>query len=368
MVCLFVAISVYGFREVSSSFQRVVDDGDARQVVQEELKLFLDRETGLRGYAATGDQRFLQPFEHAQREIPAITGEAERRLRALGLFAAMRRQAQIDAIQNEWQMAVARNLLSRPQPALAIRAQLRGKQLMDQTRLFVNEIRRFVTEDRAATVVNTRRDLTVLIVAAAALALVLTLIAMWIDALRSRAASEFTARLESAALYDVLTGLPNRRLFFETLSQALAQARRSRQLASVLFLDLDGFKDVNDRFGHEAGDEVLCVVAKRLKETVRKSDFVARLGGDEFTLILSTMQERNEARLVAEKIIENTRPCVRLRSGYEVTVSVSIGISLYPEDAEDADGLLASADSAMFDAKRAGKNRVAFFGSVESSY
>lgn len=167
------------------------------------------------------------------------------------------------------------------------------------------------------------------------------------------------AEKDRLAHHDALTDLPNRRLFFDRLDMALARSQRSGNSVALLFIDLDGFKLVNDSLGHDAGDHVLRVVAGRLSACLRKSDTIARMGGDEFTAILEDMASTADVALVAEKIIAAVSAPIPIE-GQEVAVGASIGIALYPLDAPDARTLLVVADDAMYDAKEAGRGRYVF--------
>ncbi len=177
------------------------------------------------------------------------------------------------------------------------------------------------------------------------------------------------AELRRMATRDALTGLPNRGMFLSLLEDAVdhvtdclsGELREDEEVigsgCGLLFIDLDGFKAVNDTFGHEAGDEVLKSVARRLKSTVRASDRVARLAGDEFVILLSDARYLKDAGNVATKIIEEIVAPVELSSGQRARVSASIGIALCPGDSRSPDGLLRAADAAMYRAKKTGKNR-----------
>jgi diguanylate cyclase (GGDEF)-like protein/PAS domain S-box-containing protein len=162
--------------------------------------------------------------------------------------------------------------------------------------------------------------------------------------------------LEKNAYYDVLTGLPNRKAFYERLEQTIAWAQNQQKLIALMFLDLDGFKRINDTLGHDVGDLLLIEVAQRLTKCLRGSDTVARLGGDEFTIILSGIQEEQDAIRVAEKILSALAQSFQLGQ-HTVRVTTSIGISLYPFNGEEIDVLIKSADVAMYQAKEQGKNR-----------
>ena len=153
------------------------------------------------------------------------------------------------------------------------------------------------------------------------------------------------------AQHDVLTGLPNRALFMSRLEQAVAQAERDGNLVAVCFVDLNGFKQINDTLGHAAGDDLLRQVAARLKHRCRSSDTLARMGGDEFTLIATGLQDAQGARHIAGSLLD-TLNFPFLLDGQEVSVSASMGLSLYPRDAQGADGLLCVADTAMYRVKR----------------
>jgi len=164
---------------------------------------------------------------------------------------------------------------------------------------------------------------------------------------------------EHEAGHDALTGLPNRRTLFELIPHAIARANRQRIPLAIVFLDLDGFKAVNDTQGHEAGDAVLCAVAQRLRESVRDTDTVVRLAGDEFTLILEFLSGGvQDARLLAEKLLLRIQEPIFIGKN-TAHVSASIGITLYfPGSEITPNQLVSTADAAMYEAKRAGKSRV----------
>ena len=168
------------------------------------------------------------------------------------------------------------------------------------------------------------------------------------------------------AFHDGLTDLPNRALFFDRLSQAISQARRNRHRVAILFMDLDGFKRVNDLHGHEAGDRVLKIIAERLLAGVREVDTVARMGGDEFTVILGELDGPATAQGVAEKLVQTIAQPIELAYGLACTVGASIGISLYPEHGTEMDTLLLAADQAMYQSKSQGKGRFTFSTGVTS--
>ncbi|MDD9911936.1 MAG: GGDEF domain-containing protein [Alphaproteobacteria bacterium] len=162
------------------------------------------------------------------------------------------------------------------------------------------------------------------------------------------------------AYNDLLTGLPNRQLFYDRLSMSLAMAYRQLNKVGLMFLDLDGFKSINDTLGHEAGDMLLQAVAERLKKCVREVDTVARLGGDEFTVI-ANVQGPDDCARIAEKIIASINEPFELGDHKDVRIGTSIGISLYPQDGDAANELIRKSDVAMYVSKKGGKNQYHFY-------
>jgi len=160
---------------------------------------------------------------------------------------------------------------------------------------------------------------------------------------------------ERLATHDDLTGLPNRALFNDRLSQAIVRAARNRTRTAIAFFDLDHFKDVNDSFGHHVGDRVLQSVGRRLADRVRHSDTVARLSGDEFAAILEDVGSRSNGADLVYKLLQTISEPVRVDGGAEIAISASAGLSFYPDDAGTSDELLRLADSAMYGVKEAGR-------------
>ena len=163
------------------------------------------------------------------------------------------------------------------------------------------------------------------------------------------------AHLTYLAYHDVLTGLPNRALFLDRLEHALTRHEREGNCLAVLFLDLDRFKYINDTLGHEVGDELLRRLARRLQERLRRSDTIARFGGDEFAVLLEGLDSADEASHAAEQLLDAFTQSFDLR-GHELFMTTSIGISVFPDDSDDAGSLLKNADTAMYRAKERGRN------------
>lgn len=167
-------------------------------------------------------------------------------------------------------------------------------------------------------------------------------------------------RIRYLAQHDALTGLPNRLLFQDRVTRAILQARRNREKVALLFLDLDGFKHINDSLGHQVGDALLRGVAQRLLRCLREGDTVGRIGGDEFVICLPVRIDDRDAMSIAGKILEALRESFFV-SGNELHVGASIGISLYPTDGDSAEVLMQASDTAMYHAKEKGRNNYQFF-------
>lgn len=163
-------------------------------------------------------------------------------------------------------------------------------------------------------------------------------------------------RMRHMAQHDALTGLPNRRLFFELVDKSLAAAQRDRQTSAILYLDIDGFKAVNDTMGHAMGDELLCKISDRISNRLRRSDIVARIGGDEFVALVRNLPSTAQTEEIADDIVRLISEPFQLKDGV-ANVGVSIGIAVYPIHGDGAEELLSAADAAMYRAKKNGKNQ-----------
>ena len=170
---------------------------------------------------------------------------------------------------------------------------------------------------------------------------------------------KMSSELKYLANHDALTGLPSLRLCKDRLERSLIESRRSQQMTGVMFVDLDGFKMINDTFGHEFGDIVLKVTADRIRAEIRETDTVARIGGDEFIVIMSRLPNISIAERIANNLIEQISQPILIQQ-QEMSVSASLGIALYPEDGTTSEELIRKADQAMYHVKNSGKNNFAF--------
>ena len=167
-------------------------------------------------------------------------------------------------------------------------------------------------------------------------------------------------RIRRLAHHDSLTGLPNRNLLHDRMAQALARVRRNGGRLAILFVDLDKFKPINDKFGHKIGDMVLVEVAQRLQESVRNSDTVARIGGDEFAVILEDISRSSEAARIAAKIVTHLSAPIETPD-HSCHIGASVGVALFPDDGQDLDEVIKAADQAMYRVKKAGRNGYRMF-------
>jgi len=174
---------------------------------------------------------------------------------------------------------------------------------------------------------------------------------------------EHEKELEHLAHHDALTSLPNRMLLWDRLNQAIAEAQRYNAYLAVLYIYLDGFKEINDTYGHSVGDELLIVISQRIASLLRKNETLARLGGDEFIALLSDLKKPSECEPILQRIIKAVNEVIVIH-GIDLYISASIGISLYPDDSLDAEELISHADKAMYNAKQSGKNCYTFFDKV----
>jgi diguanylate cyclase (GGDEF)-like protein/PAS domain S-box-containing protein len=170
-------------------------------------------------------------------------------------------------------------------------------------------------------------------------------------------------KIEYLAYHDSLTGLPNRVLIIDRMRQALSQAERTNYSFAICYIDLDGFKQVNDNYGHTAGDALLLEIATRMQNSVRPYDTVGRMGGDEFVLLLPNYPETpDDYQLVMHRILDEINKPIVLNDANEVNVSVSMGVTLFPNDSGDPDLLLHHAEAAMYQAKQLGRNHICLYG------
>lgn len=352
IACAAVVISIHRTNELADSQEYVGDKLFGARQVYETL---MSMESSQRGYLLTGNDTYLEPYRRGSAEIDGTISNFEWLYRddaeARAMVADIHRLAR--AMEDELSQTVALASSGKRDAALEIVNGNEGKQVMDQLR---TQLLTLVAQQRAKRtwfVDHGRETLRHLYLLGAIIgALIMTLVAA---AVRSLSVS--IARLNAAqkaeehnAMHDTLTGLPNRRYLSEWMTTALAAARRAGRELHVLYFDLDGFKAVNDRFGHEAGDEVLKITGARLRDALRSSDFVARLGGDEFVAVLPQTDEPPDVGALVVRLEQqlNRAPLDALPDG---VVTASIGRAAFPRDGDTVTALLAAADRSMYNIK-----------------
>jgi diguanylate cyclase (GGDEF)-like protein len=311
---------------------------------------------------ADSESRDAQAARSAEvRALAADRALLELQLAALDPAATGRGQAATRALEE------ARSMLAGDARALALLERLTPMTAAPPTAdlgsmVALQELRSMLAASATSAADSARRDVARahgITLAAGVLVTAVTLGTVAFVFAERRRRRRLAQKLEREANHDPLTMLPNRRFFLEWLAYTLPQARREGREIALLYIDLDGFKAVNDRHGHRRGDAVLAAIAERLRATKREGDVLARIGGDEFALAAPNARDGRELAALGERLLAALSDSLQPKLA-DVPVGASIGIAFFPDDANDVPGLIAAADAAMYAAKRAGKNRVAF--------
>jgi diguanylate cyclase (GGDEF)-like protein len=328
-------------------------------------------ESGQRGYLLTGRQEYLRPYEIAIEDIDAQMQETRELLsdkpEAIALYWNVERLVRVKLAEIQHTIEVRRN--EGFDAALAIVNTDIGAVEMRDIRVNIEAIQRQLQARKAAELARSAQRSTNTLLGMIFGGIVVALLsaaAYLVIAWELRERRQLAARVEAQANQDALTHLPNRRFFVQWLGFNLAQAKRDGGDLALMFIDLDGFKAVNDRYGHDAGDALLVRIARRFRATLRESDLLARVGGDEFALIAPNAKDGRELGQLAQRLLNALSDASAPKLAGE-PVGASIGIAFYPDDAEDLQGLVAAADAAMYAAKRAGKNRFAFYATSDAA-
>jgi diguanylate cyclase (GGDEF)-like protein len=347
-----VIFGVHRIHELAKNQEAVGDQLFAARRVYETL---LSMESSQRGFLLTDDPAYLEPYRRGSGEIDGAISDFKALFRdeeaASATVNVILDLAQAKRAELAQTIALAGS--GRRDAALDVVKGNRGQQQMDELRI---KLLSLIAQQRAVrTNFLDQAELTLRLLYLIGASVAVLIMVVVVVAIRSLSVSvtrlhEAQQAEEHNAMHDALTGLPNRRYLTEWLMLALAGAERANRNVHLLYLDLDGFKEVNDRFGHDAGDRVLQVTASRLRETMRASDFVARLGGDEFVVVLPETGEAPATASVIERIEQQLRiaPIRELANGM---VTASIGQAYFPRDGHDLASLLAVADRAMYRAK-----------------
>jgi len=321
-------------------------------------------ESSQRGFLLTGDEAYLDLYTRSVSYVRPRIEEAKKMFAAepLVLERILMMQELTAFKLDEMEQSIQLRRSQGPQASLAVMKTGQGKAFMERLHAVIGRLidEKFAENLQLNERLALRLQNAIYLMAGIGTCVFLgVLFASWQMARALSANAALSARLKREVGHDELTGLPNRRFVIQWLAQALAIADRNKSTVGVLFVDLDGFKQVNDNFGHDAGDAVLCAATERFKKTLRKADLLARFGGDEFAVITMTNQATQDLPTLAQRLIESLgEPLLPYLPPN--AVSASIGIAAFPTDGKTADALMNAADAAMYRAKKEGKARFAF--------
>jgi diguanylate cyclase (GGDEF)-like protein len=354
--------------DASSTLQRVqrqTNFNSAVPTLRSIIETLLSAEAAQRAFLLTGHQNFLTTYAEditalakhvdATQKLFPVDAHETRQLDRVG-YLVQQKQAEMNQAVRVFQKGDSAGAVASVKDKVwvgythEIRTILNA--IIDKGQQEQYELTRHIAD-------GAQRAQTLLVVAVSLLVLVLAL-AIYQVRTMVRANAAFLAQLDRDATQDALTGLSNRRLFTAWLERSVALANRQQRQLAVIFIDLDGFKAVNDTCGHEAGDQLLQRVAGALRQTVRQSDLVARLGGDEFAILASEGREAIQLGRLTERLLKAVITAASQDARIQTPVSASIGVAIYPADADTPGNLLDAADAAMYAAKKGGKNKVRF--------
>lgn len=360
LVGIIVWMNYAAWLKNTSNSEQIARANEILDVIHQLREHILEVETGERGYIITGSENFLEHYNHGLGKVALQRAELVKLLDAepseqVGLAELERR---LDA-KVAWSQT---NVLARKHSFGGAQARVLsgiGKREMDALGLILEELsiaqndRKLALHHQRIAVFDEMRNN----IALAAVLSVVILFYLHLSLMRMmKLMHESEQSLHHIASHDALTGLPNRRLMMEHIDQAMQRCKRNQKSMALLFLDLNGFKPVNDQHGHKAGDEVLKQVAQRLSVAMRASDRVARFGGDEFVVLAEDIQDKEDVCGIVAKVDDAIFRPFTLSEGVGVTISTSIGVAIYPRDADDMESLLRLADTAMYEAKNSASN------------
>ncbi len=322
-------------------------------------------ETGQRGYLLTGDDNYLQPYRFAVRDLDDAV------LRLHQLVATDPRSTalvgRIERAKNDKVMEIGRTLdLARNgnrEAALALVQTNEGKRYMDALRDDLGVLLQNWREVRRVAVLDVDRRVVLGATALAVIAVLVCCLLVYSLFVQRRAFAlvhAYTDVISRRATRDALTGLPNRRQLLSTLDALAAEAQVLPRRIALLYLDMDGFKAVNDTLGHTAGDAVLRALARALRASTREGDLLVRIGGDEFVMVSFDFDDDEQLRELATRLAASVSQVGAEESNGCFSIGVSIGIATYPDGVDSIEELLDAADAAMYEAKRAGRTPYAF--------
>jgi diguanylate cyclase (GGDEF)-like protein len=336
--------------------------------LQEMISFVQDAESGQRAFLLTGNTVYLKSFPDDSSQIDSHIADVRKLLSdnpdallQLDVVDTFRKRAFTD-----FEKAIALKRQGRAAAAMAIVESGHGEYYMRQIRDSLAEVMKIVRAEQSeinARVATRIRHARYSLFGLALIVIVVLGVSYAIVLVTFRKNQHLSEMLEQEATHDVLSGLPNRRYFESWMKFALAQAVRDGTKVAVFFMDLDGFKQINDRLGHEVGDAVLISAAKCFTKTLRQADLLARLGGDEFVVLVPKAGDSAGLAVLAERLGRSLSMGMDVAIG-DLAVGASIGIAVFPDDAKNVESLLQKADEAMYQVKQNGKGGYAFAGAT----
>jgi diguanylate cyclase (GGDEF)-like protein len=340
---------------------------EARLTMERFTRAIVDAETGQRGYLLTNNPTFLVPYNGAYAQALSSLDALQQLSRYFPDLAQLqpRLRSLVDrkfaTIEASFKIQLSAGAYA---PHLHITKD-GGQATMQEIRTITSDAERALLQQKQSIEQRIRNYLTQIVVGASLVVIVIATILLFgyrriVYLFEHAAEMQNRAQvLQQQVMLDALTKIPNRRGFEECVQNHFALAQRTGMPFSVFYLDLDGFKAINDEQGHDAGDQALIAATNRFKATMRDSDVIARLGGDEFALVAHNAGDRAQLLILAQRLIAALEQPIAV-SGSEVKLGVSIGIASYPGNGNSIEDLLAAADAAMYEAKHQGKNRACF--------
>lgn len=360
-----VLVSIFAYRAVERGFARTREVGQSIRSSRNIQFDLIDQENSVLGFMSSRDAFFLKTYANAIRQTNVDMNRLDHDAHLLAVTKADYAVDRERDLYREWTTTTSVRIRQSASLRQDRRLQAYSKELLDTMRLYAGVISDEAQTQLFRVAAGVQRTIVVGALSLLASIALLGIIAGAAERARrhqqqllAREREQELERVSMIAFYDQLTGLQNRRSFMLSFEQILDRAKRTQQGVACLFVDLDGFKAVNDTLGHQAGDYVLQMVAKAMRGLVRKSDIVGRIGGDEFVIVLPMLAKPDDAVAVADKILQVVARPIDI-DGRIAGVSASIGISHFPEDGVRAETLLQCADGAMYVAKKGGKNRYA---------
>lgn len=364
LIIVLGALFIAGVQDVQTSVSEVRDNDLARIEIRSVLVDLIDAETGQRGYLLTGEDSYLEPYQRGRSHILGMIRSQQRdgfmheQLGADGEEIMRLAQGKLEELGRTVALRRGENLAA----ALEVVRQGYGKAVMDRARKLIERNLSRLRRERDVILDNLRVRVFRAGVFLVGMLLIISALAAYTwrrltHAVRTN--STLAKQLAQEATHDALTGLPNRRFFDKWADHLVKKCGRERQPFTLMLIDLDGFKKVNDTLGHAVGDEVLKQAAIRLQKTLRGNELLARLGGDEFGVLIEGLLSHIEVASLGNRLIASLVPPL-YETLPERAVGASIGVAQFPENGSDIESMKSAADAALYESKDGGRGRISF--------